>query len=182
MARTFSATGTTIGLIACCSAVLAQSDDDQLFPVHFDMYLAEDSPLYAFAVGDPCGRIVTLRANKLPVEVPMLRPVWAYELSVDGKIETTWAMPVDGTPLAVDGNRLTIHQFNAEEVVFVTTSFDIGTTLTGPNRAELEKDNERRECPVNAQTVDQVRFYWCSEMTDTTTGEVRLIAYAPVCA
>jgi hypothetical protein len=171
-----------IVLTALGAGALAQLDEDFLFPVTFTVYLAEGNPLYPFAVGHPCGKIVTLRANRVPVDVATVRPMWAYELSGDGKIMTRWATPVDATPLAVDGDRLTIHQLEAEKVVFVTPGFDIGTTVGGPDPAALKNMNEHRvECPVNAENFNEIQYLLCSEMTDGTTGRVRIVAYAPVC-
>jgi hypothetical protein len=182
MKRALHWTAKTLGLFALSAALSAQPGSDFLLPVYFSLYLTEDSPLYPFAIGHPCGRTVTLRANTIPVEVAMVRPVWAYELTRNGKIKTRWAMPVDGTPLAVDGDRLTIHQFEAEDVVFVTASFGIGTTLDGPDRTALENRNgHRAECPLDPEASEMIRHYLCSEMTDATTGEVRIVAYPMVC-
>ena len=168
------------GLLALCASAVAQSERD-LLPVYFDVYLIEGSPLYPFAVSHPCGKTVTLRSDRLPVDVPGFAFDWAYELSPDGKIKTRWAMPVDGQPLAVESDQLTIRQFSESELVFVTTTFHIGTTLDGPSRSVLDENKHPVECPINAETTKEIGDRVCAEFTDKATGKARTIAFALVC-
>ena len=155
----------------------AQWEEDFLFPVTFDVYLDEGHPLYKFAPGHPCGKVITLRANALPVDIPMVRLVWAYEVTREGRVEARWALPVDATPIAVNRDTLTIRQFGEDEIVFVTTAFGIGKRIDGPDQALLINDVSRAACP----DAEPIRHYICSELIDARSGQRRIIAYPPVC-
>ena len=170
-------TAITIALVWCVSS-RGEETDTPLLPVHYDVYLKEKNPLYPFAVDHPCGAIVTLRANKLPMKVQGVELLWAYELDAKGGIKTRWPLPVDASPLAIDGNRLIIHQFNVEEVVFVTVEGSIGIDLNGPPKAPALESKARNivECPAGA---DESNI--CSRLVDAATGSYRIIAYPPVC-
>jgi hypothetical protein len=152
--------------------------DTSLLPVHYDVYLKEDHSLYPFAVGHPCGAIVTLRANKLPMNVRDIELSWAYELDAKGGIKTKWPLPVDASPLAIDGNKLIIHQFNVEGIVFVTVEGGIGIDLDGPPKAPPLESKARNlvECPAGA---DESNI--CSRLVDVATGTIRIVSYPPVC-
>jgi len=155
----------------------AQLDEDFLFPVTFAVYLDEGHPLYRFAPGHPCGRTIALTASVLPVDIPMVRLLWAYEVTREGRVEARWAMPVDATPIAVNRDTLTIRQFGEDAVVFVTTAFGIGTRIDGPDQALRNDDVNRADCP----DVEPIRLYICSELIDAGSGQRRTIAYLPVC-
>jgi hypothetical protein len=152
--------------------------DTYLLPVHYDVYLKEENPLYPFAVGHPCGAIVTLQGNKLPMNVRGIELLWAYELDAKGRTKTRWPLPVDASPLAIDGDRLIIHQFNVEGIVLVTVEGGIGIDLSGPPKAPALESKARNivECPAGA---DESNI--CSRLVDVATGSFRTIAYPPVC-
>lgn len=168
---------TAIALV-CCSQSRGLETDTNLLPVHYDVYLKEDNPLYPFAVGHPCGAIVTLQANKLPMNVRDVELLWAYELDARGATKAKWPLPVDATPLAIDGNRLIIHQFNVEEVVLVTVEGRIGIDIKGPPKAQALESKAKNivECPAEA---DESNI--CSRLVDVATGQFRIVAYPPVC-
>lgn len=149
-----------------------------MVPVHYDVYLEKENPLYPFAVEHPCGATVTLQANKLPMNVQGIELLWAYELDAKGGTKTRWPLPVDASPLAIDGNRLIIHQFSVDEIVFVTLEGGIGVGLGDPPKAPaLESKAENLvECPADA---DQSNL--CSRLVDVATGSFRMIAYPPAC-
>jgi hypothetical protein len=165
-------------LLVCCTTSRGLETDTDLLPVHYDVYLKEASPLYPFAVGHPCGAIVTLQANKLPINVRDIELLWAYELDAKGGTKAKWPLPVDATPLAIDGNRLIIHQFNVEEVVLVTVEGRIGIALNGPPKAPALESQAKNivACPAGADDSNI-----CSRLVDVSTGSSRTIAYPPAC-
>ena len=169
---------TTLMALVCCMPSPAQELDTYLLPVDYDVYLKEDNPLRPFGVDHPCGAVVTLQGNKLPMSVQGVELQWAYELDAKGKTVTKWPLPVDASPLAIDGNRLIIHQFNVEEIVFVTTEGGIGIHLSGPPKAPpLESKAESLvQCPAGA---DESNI--CSRLVDVATGDVRIVSYPPGC-
>ena len=164
--------------LMCCMPSRGQETGAFLVPVDYDVYLKKENPLSPFAVGHPCGGIVTLQSNKLPMNVQSIELLWAYELDAKGRIKTRWPLPVDATPLAIDGNRLIIHQFNEEEVVFVTVEGGIGIELSGPPKAPALESMAKNlvECPAG---VDEGNI--CSRLVDAATGAFRIIAYPPAC-
>lgn len=103
---------------------------------------------------------------------------WAYELDAKGKTKTRWPLPVDASPLAIDGDKLIIHQFNVEEIVFVTVEGGIGIELSGPPKAPALESKAQNlvECPAGADKSDL-----CSRLVDAATGALRIVAYPPVC-
>jgi hypothetical protein len=168
--------------LACFMPALAQVDDDYLVPVHYDVYLNKESPLYPFAVDHPCGAIVTLQSNTLPTTLSMVQLQWAYELGPNGEIKARWPLPVDATPVAIAADRLIIHQFSTEEFVFVTTKGGIGTSVqghpetSGLDKNALETNKNAVECPPSSARADA-----CARLIDKITGKARLIAYPLVC-
>lgn len=168
--------------LACFMPALAQVDDDYLVPVHYDVYLKEDSPLYPFAVDSPCGAILTLQSNTLPTTLSMVQLQWAYELGPKGEIKARWPLPVDATPVAIAADRLIIHQFNTEEFVFVTTKGGIGISVQGhPETSALDKkalevNKDAVECPQSSVEADA-----CKKLIDKITGNARIVAYPLVC-
>jgi hypothetical protein len=165
-------------ILVVCTPSLAQETDNFLVPVQYDVYLKKEHPLYRFAVDHPCGAVVTLQANKLPLNVQGVELLWAYELDATGGIKTKWPLPVDAAPLAINGNRLIIHQFNAEEIVIVTTEGGIGTDLNGPPAAPAFKTMAENlvTCPKGADEGSV-----CSRLVDASNDAVRIIAYPLAC-
>lgn len=168
---------TAIALL-CCLPARGQETDTYLVAVQYDVYLKRDNPLYPFAVDHPCGAVVTLQANKLPINVQSIELEWAHEVDSMGRTKTRWPLPIDASPLAIDGNRLIIHQFNAEEIVSVTVEGEIGIGLNGaPKAPSIESKAENLvKCP---EGVDEGNL--CSRLIDATTGTPRIIAYPPAC-
>jgi hypothetical protein len=164
--------------LACCTPLLAQQTDTYLAAVEYDVYLNKENPLYAFGVGHPCGTVVTLQANKLPMNVQGVELLWAYELDATGRTRTKWPLPVDATPLAIDGDRLIIHQFNAEEVVIVTREGEIGTALFDPPKAPPLESKARNLVTCPEGIADDSL---CARLVDNSTGAVRIIEYPSAC-
>jgi hypothetical protein len=169
---------TVMALVVCSMPSRALDTESHLLPVHYDVYLKKENPLYSFAVDHPCGAIVTLHSNKLPMDVQSIELLWAYELDAKGRVKTKWPLPVDASPLAIDGNRLIIHQFSVDEVVLVTVDGDIGIDLDGPPKAPplASKAENIVECPAG---IDKSNI--CSRLLDAASGSFRTIAYPPVC-
>jgi hypothetical protein len=91
---------------------------DILLPVHYDVYLKKRESALSLRRGSSLWSHRAV-AGKLPMDVQGIELLWAYELDTKGGIKTRWPLPVDASPLAIDGNRLIIQQFSVEEVVFV---------------------------------------------------------------
>src|SRR5689334_15846811 len=97
----------TLATAAFSLASQSQPRDDvpEYLPVSFYVYLKETHPLYRFAPDHPCGRILQLRADKLPIDLAGLEFDDALELSEKGKTLRRWTLPVSANPLGIDGER-----------------------------------------------------------------------------
>jgi hypothetical protein len=148
------------------------------FAVDFEVFLTEKHPLYDFAPDHPCGRVLTLRSNRLPLGDSTLEFDNAYELSPSGEILTYWWLPTDAQPLAIEGDRLVVDLGAPTGAAYLTPSGYIGITENGPNQDLVKTYNSHRlSCPAGGKWVE----YLCSQFIDGVSKRPRLIAYEPVC-
>jgi hypothetical protein len=174
-----------VGVIAmtCCMPSFGQKEEEDFrIPIHYTVVVPEENPLSQFADRDyACGNTITLRANELPVNISDVGLDRAYELDEQGRIKMEWPLPIDATPLAINGNRLLIHQDEAgEEFAFVTPDGKIGTTVIDPSEAPTlndDGDENSVDCPGSSEEWDM-----CSSFVDVTTGASRTIAYQVHCS
>lgn len=164
-----------------CGAVcptLSSSQELQV-PASFSVYVSEESELYGFAPPHPCGRVLTLRSDVMPVNLEMFRVNWAAELSDSGEVLLRWPMPVDSTPVAVMNDRLTIGIVDSGAAVYLLPSGRIGLPLEGAWPPESWAMPKPAACPPSRD--ESLSWYFCVELSDQSDGRTRVIAYPPIC-
>ena len=168
--------------IAVCVVLLPDqsSAQESRIPADFSLYVSEQSELYEFAPPHPCGRVLVLRANKVPQDLPTFTILPAVELNENGDILARWPLPVDAVPTAVVGDSLAIRLSESRQSVFLSTSGDIGLPVEGgwPEEGTKAEPNHV-DCPVSADSF--VSQYFCITLADQASGQRRIIGYPPTC-
>lgn len=164
-----------------CGAVFAVRawTQDLEIPVNFSLYVSEESELHRFAPPHPCGRVLTLRSSTVPIDLAMFRIYSAVELSDSGNVLARWPLPVDAMPVGVMRDRLSIRMADSGETAYLLTSGRIGLPVEGAGPEESQITPDHVACPSSQE--DSVSQYACVQLSDPSSGRVRVIAYPPIC-
>jgi hypothetical protein len=173
--------GIALASLVCSRACIAQ-ESDFLAPVEFEMYVSEESPIRPFAPPHPCGAVLTLRANRVPVGLSDFRVLWAYGLTQSGQVLAKWPLPVDAIPVGAKGDSLIIRQTSNRGVLLVTQDSEIGVPAEDlPSFGNSEPFSRTVACPLSSSLSDASAGYICVTLDDQETGAGRIIAFPPVC-
>jgi len=173
----FAYTASILGAASLADCSMAQ---ELQVPVYFSLYVSEQHELYEFAPPHPCGRVLALRANKVPQDLSIFKVFPAIELNEDGENLAMWPLPVDAVPTGIKNDRLSIRLSVSQQTVFLSTSGNIGLPVEGdwPEQS-TDIGPDHRDCPASAESL--VSQYFCAVLTDQADGQTRIIGYPPIC-
>jgi len=161
------------------SSALMADDSDLLVgvPATYSLWLKKTHPLYSFAPEGPCGASITLRGNKMPVQVAGLNFGSILEISKDNKTVTEWPAPMDSSPVSINGENLLIHIFESDNnYVYVTKAGDISVAFDTPSNSIAI-----HECPDVEGKPHISQYLICRTLTDKKSNKRRVFAWARSC-
>jgi hypothetical protein len=138
-----------------------------------------DRRVKSISEDEPCGAVATAHVSRLPEPdgTGSLRSERVVELSVHGKVLTTWPKPVNYLVFGVTGNQLLIGPFgDSAHGLLVDTDGDLMVANLSPNRT-LEV---QLSCPRIA-AFDRSAYVRCWRFMDTQSHVSRLLAYEGPC-
>jgi hypothetical protein len=137
---------------------------------------AKKDPRFLEMHEGPCGEVATARVQAMPKysRLEPLAPEQVFELNSGGKVLRSWNIPVDGEPLALDGNDL-LFSFNAANYRVTTQG------VVQPVSNELKASQaEPAQCKM-PKAFQGSAYAGCWRHSDLRTKRSRLLAYQGVC-
>ena len=125
----------------------------------------------------PCGKIAVARVVSLPPprKGQALEPERVVEISPKGAVVRRWPMPVDYSPVAIEGNRILV-QYGQASQLWVDTQGNISS----PSKPIPLEIPERASCP-RLREFGNSAYAGCWTFHDRKAHKPRILAFEGVC-
>jgi len=139
---------------------------------------ADKDPRFIRFDDGPCGQVATARVRTMPrySKTELFAPERVLELNGRGGVIRQWAIPVDATPYALDGNDL---MFAFNESLYRVSTARVISEFKGQT-AMQSPALEPVQC-VTPKEFEPSDYVGCWKVKDRRSGKKRLLAFEGVC-
>lgn len=124
------------------------------------------------------GELVTVEVDRMPDSAYMAGDE-VHELDEKGQVLRTWAVPLEASPVGIDGPRLIVEIRRAEATTII--SIDPEGRLKEVPAPVMPSESAFSKCPATTN-LPESGYRWCVSLPDiSAAGRQRLIAYEGPC-